>query len=60
MDRSFKAVLVFTLVYGVLGAVVFAKQPTLGRTQTADGFESIGLPQAYYSVQVASAEWSAL
>jgi len=60
MDRNLKIVLAFTLVYGLLGAVLFSGQPTIGRTQTADGFKSISFPQAFANIQIASAEWYAL
>ncbi len=36
MDKgSFRTVLVFTLVYGVLALALLAGQPSLGRMQTA-------------------------
>ena len=59
MDKGLKTVLAFTLVYGLLAASVFAAQPTAGRTQMADGIRTIGYPQAFYNVQVASLDWHA-
>jgi len=60
MDRNLRTVLAFTFVFGLLGTALFAVQPSIGRTQTADGFKSISFPQAFVNVQVASLEWHAL
>ena len=56
MDRSLKAVLVFTLVYGLFSAAMLSGQPYVGRTQVADAggnFETS--PQGVY-IRLASAE----
>jgi len=60
MDRNLKTVIAFTLVFGLLRTALFAGQPSIGRTQTADGFKSISFPQAFANIQIASAEWYAL
>jgi hypothetical protein len=56
MDRSLKAVLVFTVVYGLFSAAMLSAQPYVGRTQVADaGGNFEASPKAAY-IQLASAE----
>jgi hypothetical protein len=60
MDRNLKTVVTFTFVFGLLGAVLFSGQPSIGRTQMADGIKTMSFPQTFVDIQLASAEWHAL
>ena len=56
MDRSLKAVLVFTVVYGLFSVAMLSGQPYAGQTQVADaGGNFEASPKAAY-IQLASAE----
>jgi hypothetical protein len=56
MNRDLKAVLVFTVIYGLFSAVLLSGQPYVGRTQVADAGGNFEVsPQGVY-IRLASAE----
>jgi len=56
MNRTFKTVLLFTLVYGVFSAALLSAQPIVGRTQTADAAGNFEAPARAFYFHLASAE----
>ena len=56
MDRSLKAVLAFTFVYGLFTAALLAAQPVIGRTQAADASGNFEAPAKGAYILLASAE----